>query len=99
MHSAEHCRIQSAECLRLSRLTQNADEARILINLSRSWTTIANQTDRYAELMNERRVSTWRREIYRVNCRAKFNRRRKRMRSRAGLRASYGRDVSPLSND
>ena len=54
MDSAERCRDQSAECLRLMRLTQSAAESTMLKNLSRSWSKIANQTDRYTDLIDEK---------------------------------------------
>jgi hypothetical protein len=55
MDSAQHCRDQAAECLRLMRLAQNKDEAEILKNLSSSWSRLAGQIDRYHALMREQR--------------------------------------------
>jgi hypothetical protein len=51
--SAERCRAQSEECRRLLALAQSKAEASILRSLSRSWTMIANQTDRHTEIMKE----------------------------------------------
>jgi hypothetical protein len=53
MDSAQRCRDQSAECLRLMRLTQSAAESTMLKNLSSSWNKIANQTERYTYLMRK----------------------------------------------
>jgi hypothetical protein len=54
MDSAQRCRDQSAECLRMMRLTQSAAESTMLRNLSSSWSKIANQTDRYTDLIDEK---------------------------------------------
>lgn len=55
MDSAERCRDQSAECPRLMNQAQGAAEATALRNLAYSWARFANQTDRYADLMLEKR--------------------------------------------
>ena len=51
MDSAKRCRDQSAECLRLMKLTQSETEARVLRDLARSWVRLASQTDRYTALV------------------------------------------------
>jgi len=51
MHNAEHCRTQAQECRRLLALPQSEAAAQALKNLCRSWVMIANQTDRYAEIV------------------------------------------------
>jgi len=53
MDSAQHCRDQSAECLRLMGLAQSKDEAEILKNLCSSWSRLAGQIDRYHAFMRE----------------------------------------------
>jgi hypothetical protein len=53
MDSAERCRAQAEECRRLVPLAQSEAEASILKNLSNTWVMLANQTDRYAEIMKE----------------------------------------------
>jgi hypothetical protein len=53
MHSAGHCRIQAQECRRLLALPQSEAAARVLTNLHRSWVMIANQTDRYDEIVRK----------------------------------------------
>jgi hypothetical protein len=53
MDNAEHCRLQVQECRRLLALPQSEAAAEILRNLCRSWTMIANQTDRYAEIVRK----------------------------------------------
>jgi hypothetical protein len=55
MDSAQHCRDQSAECLRLSKLAPSEAEAEVLKNLSQSWSRLAGQIDRYQALMREQR--------------------------------------------
>jgi hypothetical protein len=55
MDSTEHCRSQLAECRRLISLAQSEAEATVLKLLVRSWGMIANQTDRYAELIEGRK--------------------------------------------
>jgi hypothetical protein len=56
MDSAEHCRIQPEECRRLLALAQNEAQASVLTYLSRSWVMIANQTDRYVEIVKKEAV-------------------------------------------
>ncbi len=53
MDSSERCRIQAEECRRLLLLAQSGAEATILTSLSRSWSVIANQTDRYAAIVRK----------------------------------------------
>ena len=53
MYSAQHCRDQSAECLRLMRLAHSDAEARVLRNLWISWSRLAGQIDRYNALVRE----------------------------------------------
>jgi hypothetical protein len=55
MDSTEHCRSQLAECRTLISLAQSEAEATVLKLLIRSWGMIANQTDRYAELLDARK--------------------------------------------
>jgi hypothetical protein len=54
MDSAEHCRAQAEECRRRKALAQNEAEISMLTYLSRSWVTIAGQTDRYVEIVKNR---------------------------------------------
>jgi hypothetical protein len=55
--TAQHCLNQSAECRRLMKLTQSEAEAHVLKNLSRTWTGLAGQIDRYNALIRgQRRV-------------------------------------------
>lgn len=56
MDSAQHCLDQSAECRRLMKLAQSEVEARVLKNLSQSWSRLAGQINRYNELVRSRRV-------------------------------------------
>jgi hypothetical protein len=56
MDSAEHCRIQAEECRRLLALAQNEAEASVLKYLARSWVGIANQLDRYVEIVKGGRL-------------------------------------------
>jgi hypothetical protein len=53
MDSAQHCKDQVAECLRLVKLAQNKDQAEVLRNLSSSWSRLAGQIDRYDALVRE----------------------------------------------
>ena len=53
MDSAQHCQDQSAECRRLVKLAQSEDEAHALKNLSRTWTGLAGQIDRYNALVRD----------------------------------------------
>ena len=54
MDSSDHCRANLAECRGLLPSAQNDAEATVLKTLVRSWKMIANQLDRYAELMDAR---------------------------------------------
>jgi hypothetical protein len=51
--SAERCRMQAEECRRLLALPQSEASARLLTNLSRTWVILANQTDRYVEILKK----------------------------------------------
>jgi hypothetical protein len=62
MDSAERCRDQSAECLRLMNLAESAAEATALKNLSCSWVKIANQIGRYGQIMDEKRRAALRQQ-------------------------------------
>jgi hypothetical protein len=53
MDSPQHCRNQSAECLRLMQSIQNEAEAQVLRNLSQSWLRLAGQIDRYNALVRD----------------------------------------------
>ena len=53
MDSAERCRDQAAECLRLVRLAKSKHEAEVLRNISSSWSRLAGQIDRYNALVRE----------------------------------------------
>jgi hypothetical protein len=53
MDSSQHCRDQSAECLRLVKSAQNKAEAQVLRNISSSWSRLAGQIDRYNALTRE----------------------------------------------
>jgi hypothetical protein len=55
MDSAQHCIHQSAECRRLKELAQSEAEVQALKNLSRAWSGLAGQIDRYNALMREQR--------------------------------------------
>jgi hypothetical protein len=55
MDGAQHCLDQSAECRRLMKLAQSEAEAQALKNLSRSWSGLAGQIDRYNALVREQR--------------------------------------------
>ena len=55
MDSMQHCLNQSAECRRLMKLAQSEAEAQALKNLSRTWSVLAGQIDRYNALMREQR--------------------------------------------
>jgi hypothetical protein len=55
MDGAQHCLNQSAECRRLMKLAQSEVEAQALKNLSRTWSGLAGQIDRYNALMREQR--------------------------------------------
>jgi hypothetical protein len=56
MDSAQHCLDQSAECRRLVQLAQSEAEAYALKLLSRTWSGLAGQIDRYNALVRDRRV-------------------------------------------
>jgi hypothetical protein len=56
MDSVQHCLDQSAECHRLVQLTQSGAEAYALKIISRSWSGLAGQIDRYNALVREHRA-------------------------------------------
>ena len=53
MDSAQHCKDQAEEGLRLVKLAQNKDQAEVLRNLSSSWSRLAGQIDLYTALVRE----------------------------------------------
>jgi hypothetical protein len=62
MDSPQHCRDQSAECVRLMKLSQSEAETQALKNLFRSWKGLAGQIDRYNVLIREQGRSGIRKE-------------------------------------
>jgi len=57
MDTAQHCLDQSAECRDLVQLAQSETEAYALKLLSRTWSGLAGQIDRYNALVRgQRRV-------------------------------------------
>jgi hypothetical protein len=58
MDNAQHCQDQSAECLRLMRMAQNAAEAELLKYIAQSWSRLAGQIDRYEALERDQRASS-----------------------------------------
>jgi hypothetical protein len=55
MDSPQHCLDQLGECRRLVQFAQSEAEAPALKNLSRTWSGLAGQIDRYNALMREQR--------------------------------------------
>jgi hypothetical protein len=55
MDSAQHCLDQSAECRRLMESAQSETETQALKNLSRAWSGLAGQIDRYNAIIREQR--------------------------------------------
>ena len=53
MDSPQHCRDQSAECIRSIQSAKNEAEVQALKNLSRTWVGLAGQIDRYNVLVRE----------------------------------------------
>jgi hypothetical protein len=53
MDSPQHCRDQSAECIRLIGLAHSEAQAQVLRNLASSWSRLAGQIDRYNALVRE----------------------------------------------
>jgi hypothetical protein len=53
MDSAQRCRDQAAECVRLMNSAPTKDQVRLLENISISWSRLAGQIDRYNELVRE----------------------------------------------
>jgi hypothetical protein len=58
MDSAQRCRDQAAECVRLMNSAPTKDQARLLENISISWSRLAGQIDRYNELVREQDRNT-----------------------------------------
>jgi hypothetical protein len=54
MVSAQHCRDQAAECIRLIKSAKSSAEAEVLRNISSSWSRLSGQIDRYTALARER---------------------------------------------
>ena len=63
MDSANRCRDQSAECLRLIKLASSETEARVLRDIAHTWTRLANQIERYSDLVKSNGLSAASREI------------------------------------
>jgi hypothetical protein len=55
MNSAKYCKDQAAECIRLMKSAHSKDQARLLENISVSWTRLAGQIDRHNALVREQR--------------------------------------------
>jgi hypothetical protein len=55
MNSAKYCKGQAAECTRFMKSALTTDQARLLENISVSWTRLAGQIDRYNALVREQR--------------------------------------------
>ena len=55
MDSPQRCQHQAVECLRLMQLAQSKTEADALKFLSRTWSGLAGQIDRYNALIREQR--------------------------------------------
>jgi hypothetical protein len=53
MDSAQHCRDQAAECVRLMKSVSSENQARVLRSISVSWLRLAGQIDRYNALLRE----------------------------------------------
>jgi hypothetical protein len=53
MDSAQGCGNQAAECIRLKKSASTKDQARLLGNISISWSRLAGQIDRYNQLARE----------------------------------------------
>lgn len=51
--SADRCRSQAEECRWLLLLAESGAEATILTSLCRSWSALANQTDRYTAIVRK----------------------------------------------
>ena len=58
MDSAQRCRDQAAECVRRMNSAPTKDQARLLENISMSWSRLAGQIDRYNELVREQDRNT-----------------------------------------
>ena len=53
MDDAQHCKDQAAECVRLMDFAPTKDQARLLGNISVSWSRLAGQIDRYSALVRD----------------------------------------------
>jgi hypothetical protein len=51
MFQAERCRVLASECHELALASGSDLQKTLLTNLSRSWSGLANQTDRYVEFL------------------------------------------------
>jgi hypothetical protein len=58
MDSPQHCRDQSAECIRLMSSADSEAQAQVLRNLASSWSRLAGQIDRYNALVREQSRSS-----------------------------------------
>jgi hypothetical protein len=54
MYSAQYCRDQAAECIRLIQSAKSSAEAEVLRNIASSWSRLSGQIDRYAALVRDR---------------------------------------------
>ena len=54
MYSSESCRVQMEECKNLLQSAESQAETTVLNLLVRNWRNMANQTDRYKELVRNR---------------------------------------------
>ncbi len=52
MHTSDYCRRQSDECLQKSIESEIGEEATLLASISKTWTALANQIDKYMKLSN-----------------------------------------------
>jgi hypothetical protein len=53
MDSSQRCQEQAAECVRLMKSAPTRDQARLLENISMSWSRLAGQIDRYNALVRD----------------------------------------------
>jgi hypothetical protein len=53
MDSPQRCRDQAGECGRLANSALTKDQARLLENISMSWSRLAGQIDRYDGLVRD----------------------------------------------
>jgi hypothetical protein len=55
MDGAQRCRDQAAECVRLMNAAPTKDQARLLENISVSWSRLGGQIERYNALVRHQR--------------------------------------------